>query len=175
MSAILTDAALPGVARVEPAAGDDLRQYGVLPWRVGRKGDLRILLVTGRGRPGWGVPGGLPVEGRAPFMSAALDAFEEAGIIGDIDPRPLADYRYPRPGDDGTARRCRVTVFAMRVRGTLSHWKERGERQRRWFAAAEAADVMEHAELAGIVRQLASRPQAPMDAAGRLSLSIGAP
>lgn len=166
MSAILTDIA---PERAEAA----LQQYGVLPWRVGRKGDLRILLVSARARQGWGVPKGWPVEGRAPFMSAALDAFEEAGIVGDIDPRPLTDYRYPRSGEDEAARICRVTLFAMRVRGTLSHWKERGERQRRWFAAAEAADRIEDVELARFVRVLASRPGVPTDGAGRLALAGG--
>lgn len=157
--------------RNAPAQGDPCQQYGVLPWRLGRDGDLRILLITGRGQGGWGVPKGWPVEGRVPFMSAALDAFEEAGIIGDIDPRPLVDYRYARDGDEAEPGPCRVTLFAMRVRGTLSHWKEQALRQRRWFAAEEAVDRLESPELAGFLRRLSSAPLAVTDAAGRLAVA----
>lgn len=150
---------------------DDHQQYGVLPWRIGRQGELRILLITDRDGQRWGVPKGSPAEGRAPFMSAALDAFEEAGIIGDVDPRPLTDYGYSRLRDDGSRLACRVTLFAMRVRGTLLHWKERNERQRRWFNADEAADRMANVELAGFVRRLISQPQQLTDAAGRLAVA----
>lgn len=150
---------------------EERAQYGVLPWRVGRRGDLRILLITDRDRAEWGVPKGWPVEGRVPFMSAALDAFEEAGIIGDIDSRPLTDYTHVRQHDDGTQLACRVTLFAMRVRGTLLQWKEGSERQRRWFAADEAADRIENVELARFVRKLASGQRALTDGAGRLAMA----
>lgn len=149
------------------------QQYGVLPWRIGRQGDLRILLITDRDRHGWGVPKGTPAEGRVPFMSAALDAYEEAGIIGDIDPRPLTDYSYLRLEDNGTQLRCNVTLFAMRVRGTLLHWREQSERERRWFAVADAADRLANVELATFVRQLTYHPQALTDSAGRLAVPGG--
>lgn len=171
MTAIVTGHA---PQRVEQVPDNDHRQYGVLPWRIGRHGDLRILLITDRDGHGWGVPKGWPVEGRVPFMSAALDAFEEAGIIGDIDPRPLTGYGYARLADDGSRLACRVTLFAMRVRGTLLHWKERDERQRRWFGVSEAADRLANIELAGFVRQLTSHPQTLTDAAGRLAVAGGA-
>lgn len=134
------------------------QQYGVLPWRVGRRGDLRVLLITDRSQLNWGVPKGWPDAGRPPFMSAAFDAFEEAGIIGDIDPQPVTDYGYTSPDRNGASLAHRVTLFAMQVRGTLLHWKEHGQRQRRWFSASEAADRLENTELAGFVRQLVSSP-----------------
>ena len=171
MTAILAN---PVPQHLEDLPRNDHLQYGVLPWRIGRQGGLRILLITDRDGNGWGVPKGWPVEGRVPFMSAALDAFEEAGIIGDIDPRPLTDYGYSRLGDDGSRLACRVTLFAMRVRGTLLHWKERGERQRRWFDASEAADRLANIELARFVRKLTAHPQPLTDASGRLAIAGGA-
>jgi predicted NUDIX family NTP pyrophosphohydrolase len=127
-------------------------QHGVLPWRDGRRTGLRILLVKSGDEAGWSVPLGAPVEGRAPFLSAALHAFEEAGIIGEIDTVPLSEYRRGGTGD-------RVVVHAMQVRGTLSHWKRQHERQRQWFAPAEAADRVDDAGLAELIRSLADQPQ----------------
>lgn len=166
MTAMLTHTT---AQHVEGPLDDDHQQYGVLPWRIGRQGNLRILLITDRDGRDWGVPKGSPAQGRVPFMSAALDAFEEAGVIGDIDPRPLTDYGYSRLADDGSRLACRVTLFAMRVRGTLLQWKERNERQRRWFDAREAADRLANIELAGFIRQLTSHPRTLTDAAGRLA------
>ncbi len=127
-------------------------QHGVLPWRDERRTGLRILLVKSDDEAGWSVPLGAPVEGRAPFLSAALHAFEEAGIIGEIDTAPLIDYRRNGTGD-------RVVLHAMQVRGTLSHWKRRHERQRQWFAPAEAADRVDDAGLVELIRSLAEQPQ----------------
>lgn len=158
---------------IECAERNDQQQYGVLPWRMGRQGDMRVLLITDRNQKNWGVPKGWPVEGRVPFMSAALDAFEEAGIIGDIDPQPLTHYGYASQASDGTSLAHHVTLFAMRVRGTLLHWKEHGQRQRRWFSASEAADRLENTELAGFVRQLVTSPGPLIDSAGRLTVNGG--
>jgi len=130
-----------------PAAGPASR-YGVVPWRLARRSGLRIMLVAGPERDGWSVPAGPAIDGRAPFLAAALAAFEEAGIIGDIDTAPLerAD------GEDG------LILFAMNVRGTLSHWKRQEERQRGWFSPAEAADRLGDPALAALMRSIAERP-----------------
>lgn len=142
----------------DPQPGHEPRQqYGVLPWRIDRRGNLRVMLITSRRRTRWIVPRGWPVKGRAPFMSAALEAFEEAGIIGDIRPTPLTHFHYLKEEGDGP-RELRVTLFGMEVRGTLSHWRERDERQRRWFSLEEAADRLGDVELARFVRQLAAEP-----------------
>lgn len=150
------------------------QQYGVLPWREGRHGDLRILLITERNKPDWRVPRGWPIRGRVPFMSAALDAFEEAGIIGDIDPQPLTNYLHSGLDTKGAGFSCRVTLFAMRVRGTLLHWKEKNERQRRWFGVEEAASRLKNAELAGFLRNLGQhQPLALTQANGHLPSLTG--
>lgn len=153
-----------------PAAAGEavLWQVGVLPWKITRKKGLRVLLITSRTRGRWIVPKGWPEEARAPFMSAALEAFEEAGVIGDIHPAPLTDYRSLKIDDDGMAHPCRVTLFAMQVRGTLTHWKEQDQRKRRWFGLAEAAERLDDAELAAFVERLASAPEQLTDRAGRL-------
>lgn len=127
--------------------------HGVLPWRQARKTGLRILLVKSEDDALWSVPLGAPVEGRAPFLSAALHAFEDAGVIGDIETSPLIDYcRGDAPGG-------RVILHAMRVRGTLSHWKRRNRRLRQWFAPAEAAERLHDGRLAGLIRALGAEPQ----------------
>lgn len=156
MISVLTNAA---PQHIECAGYSNHQQYGVLPWRIGRQRDLRVLLITDRSQQNWGVPKGWPGEERVPFISAAFNAFGEAGIIGDIDPQPITDYGYASPGHSGTNLAHHVTLFAMRVRGTLLHWKDYGQRQRRWFSASEAADRLENSELAGFVRQLVASPQ----------------
>lgn len=127
------------------SAGDIASRYGVVPWRLARRSGLRVLLVAGPEGDGWSVPAGPSVDGRAPFLAAALAAFEEAGIIGDIDTAPLE-----QAGG--------LVLFAMNVRGTLSHWKRQEERQRGWFSPEEAADRLDDPALAAVMRALAERP-----------------
>jgi predicted NUDIX family NTP pyrophosphohydrolase len=135
------------------------QQYGVLPWRKDRQGRLRALLVTSRGRGRWIVPKGWPIEDRAPYLSAALEAFEEAGVIGDIRTHPLVSYHYVKQGADGSRQRRRVTLFGLRVRGTLTNWPERGQRRRQWFDLDEAADIVADPELAHAIRRIRAAPQ----------------
>lgn len=134
-------------------------QVGVLPWRVQRNGEMRILLITSRGRGRWIVPKGWPVKGSPLLVAASREAFEEAGVIGDLSPAPVTTYRYQKVLDDGSQARCRVAVFAMNVRGTLSHWREKGQRKRQWFSLEQAADRLNDAELAAFVRTLDDQPE----------------
>lgn len=138
----------------------ELQQVGVLPWRLRRDGEPKVLLITSRRQGRWIVPKGWPIKGRSPVASASREAFEEAGVIGDISPSPVTSYRYMKALDDGSHVPCRVTVFGMKVRGTLSHWREQAQRQRRWFSLTAAADRLSDAELAAFVRTLDAAPEA---------------
>ncbi|MGQ3214528.1 MAG: NUDIX hydrolase [Shinella sp.] len=138
---------------------DELQQVGVLPWRIRRDGEPKVLLITSRRRGRWIVPKGWPMKGYSPLVAASREAFEEAGIIGDISPMPVTTYHYMKVLDDGSQAPCRVAVFGMNVRGTLTHWREKGQRQRRWFPLKAAADRLDDVELAAFVRTLDTTPE----------------
>ena len=150
----------PGADQRPGLCSDEvMQQYGVLPWRIDRGGAMQVLLITSRRRGRWIVPRGWLAKGRPPYQSAALEAFEEAGVIGDIHSHPMACYHYLKEGKDGSLQRCRVTLFSLQVRGTLTNWPERGQRKRRWFALDEAAGMVDDAELAQVIRSVCARPQ----------------
>ncbi|HVK90927.1 MAG TPA: NUDIX hydrolase [Mycoplana sp.] len=138
---------------------NELQQVGVLPWRIRRDGEARILLITSRERGRWIVPKGWPIKEQTALVAASREAFEEAGIIGDISPAPVTTYRYMKVLNDGSQVPCRVAVFGMNVRGTLIHWREKGQRQRRWFSVEAAADKLDDVELAAFVRALDTAPE----------------
>lgn len=136
------------------AQADISRQYGALSWRLCRNGALRILLVTSRRTRRWIIPKGWPMDDRAPFMTASLEAFEEAGVIGDVSTQPLTHFDYDKVDKDGGLIPCRVDVFDLKVQGTLTHWKERKQRSRRWFSPQEAAEKLSDPGLAAFVHGL---------------------
>lgn len=148
-------------------AKDELDQVGVLPWRIGKDGKARILLITSRRRRRWIIPKGWPMEGYPPFVAASREAFEEAGIVGDISSSPVMAYRYMKVLGDGEEVACRVQVFGMNVRGTLSHWREMAQRKRRWFSPEAAADTLDDADLAAFVRGFPVIPDGCLESSDR--------
>jgi len=109
------------------------KQSGVIPYR--RSGDsIEILIITSRKRKRWVIPKGVIEPGLTPIQSAAAEAFEEAGLRGNIDPKAVGEYDYNKWG--GT---CHVRVFLMEVIDVLDTWPEDSIRSRRWTTVDEAA------------------------------------
>lgn len=131
-----------------------LLQYGALPWRVGRCGNVRTLLITSRRRGRWIVPKGWLERGTSPTQSAAREAYEEAGVIGKIHATPLGRYSYLKQRDDGSSDLCDVSLFGLRVRGTLINWPEKGQRQRRWCTLAEASELVDEPQLKQLLKSV---------------------
>lgn len=129
-------------------------QVAALPYR--RKGDLEILLITSRETRRWVIPKGWPMEDRSPARAAEREAFEEAGLKGEIKSKPLGAYSYVKQKADGEAVDCRVAVFPMQVRGQAKDWPEKGQRELRWFRAAEAAEAVDEPELRDLIRRFAA-------------------
>lgn len=128
-----------------------IRQYGALPFRPGPNGDVEILLITSRETRRWVVPRGNPIAGLSPPLSAAQEAFEEAGIYGDVEIDPLGRYRYDKRRPSGDIDEAEVELFPMRVVEILDDWPEKAQRERRWFSRQEAAAAVDEADLAALI------------------------
>jgi 8-oxo-dGTP pyrophosphatase MutT (NUDIX family) len=130
------------------------RQYGALPFRVSAEGDVSIMLVTTRGSGRWIVPKGWPIPHLRPREVAAREAYEEAGLVGEmVGKKALGRFTYQKSGG-GQAIQCEVKVFAMEIHHQLPDWPERAERETRWFAPAAAAALVEEAALASLLLAL---------------------
>jgi 8-oxo-dGTP pyrophosphatase MutT (NUDIX family) len=131
-------------------------QYAALPYRRRSGLSLEVLLVTSRETRRWVIPKGWPVEKLAPHESAALEAMEEAGLLGGISKRPIGCYGYRKRLSTGSIVSCQVTVFALEVKKQLPSWPEKNQRRTRWFKADVAAKAVKEPELRAILRNLNS-------------------
>ncbi len=136
--------------------GKGNQQYAALPWRMGRKG-LEVLLITSRDTGRWVIPKGWPMDGKAPHEAAAQEAFEEAGVLGEVSAQALGAYPYGKRLKSGDVRACMVEVFALKVGRHKRVWPEKAQRRRSWFAAEDAAERVDEPELAELIRAFATR------------------
>jgi 8-oxo-dGTP pyrophosphatase MutT (NUDIX family) len=109
--------------------------------------DGRVCLVTSSSGKRWVVPKGLIDEGKSVGEMALQEAWEEAGIVGVLDSKPVGTYLYAKYG--GT---CHVTVFLMQVTEVADDWPERSFRERRWVRPAEAVRLVDDEGLRLVLR-----------------------
>lgn len=131
-----------------------IRQIAALPYRaVGSTlyAPVQMLLVTSRRTGRWIIPKGNIERGVAPHDCAAVEAVEEAGVVGTICPVPIGGYRYRKLLADGTLVPTQVEVFALAVAEELPSWKEQTQRERRWFTQASAAEAVDGPELRDLI------------------------
>ncbi len=114
------------------------KQYAALPVS-NEAGNLKVMLVTSRGTGRWIIPKGQPERKLKPFEVAAKEAYEEAGLVGQVRQRAVGTYRSVKGRRDGTAEPCLVKVYLLEVECQLDDWPEKGEREIAWFSPAQAA------------------------------------
>lgn len=151
---------LPSRFPYPPPDGDEWRdrpayyytQSSVLPYRV-REGQVEILIIRSSGDKHWVVPKGIADPGHSLQSSAAKEAWEEAGVEGEVSGESLGSYSYPKWGS-----RCTVTVFPMEVRHLVAEeaWQER-HRGRQWVSAQAAAVMLRQPALRPMVLALEQR------------------
>jgi 8-oxo-dGTP pyrophosphatase MutT (NUDIX family) len=130
-----------------------LQQNAALPWRMAE--GLEILLITSRETRRWVIPKGWPMPGHDAAESAAQEAYEEAGVRGQMTAKAIGHYGYSKRLRGGAKMRFRVDVFAMEVTEILDLWPEAHERTRQWLSPAEAAVHVNEPELAILIRTFA--------------------
>ena len=114
------------------------KQFGVLALR--RRGDTAwVMLITSRGTRRWIIPKGNPERGKSGAAVGAIEAFEEAGLIGEVWNKPIGSYLSPKHLPSGKVVTCLIEVYRMDVEQVLDDWPERGQRDRAWYSLDEAA------------------------------------
>lgn len=123
---------------VEPLFGEHGRQVAALCWRMTTRG-LEVLLITSLNSKRWIVPKGWLEADLTPAENAAREAFEEAGVIGEVSAEPIGSYYYlkDRKGRGGFP--CSADVFALAVTSQLDDWPEKDVRKLLWLPPEEAA------------------------------------
>lgn len=128
-------------------------QVAAIPARVTEDGSMEVLLVTSRETRRWIAPKGWTMKGISDNRAAEIEAREEAGIRGSAFAFPIGAYSYWKLSSTAS-RLTRVHVYVMRVERELRSWKEKDQRERRWFEAAEAAECVSELELKSLLKCL---------------------
>ena len=125
------------------------QQYAALPW-IDLPSGRHVLLVTSRDSGRWLIPKGWPMKARRGHEVAEMEAFEEAGVSGEVDLRPCGNYTYRKKLHFFTHVICSVDVFPLHVTQQRLRWRERHQRRLQWFPLKEAAALVREPELAAI-------------------------
>lgn len=130
-----------------------LQQVAALVYRRD-VGALRILVITSRGTGRWIIPKGWPQVGRTLAETALCEAYEEAGVRGEVAPAPIGSFRYCKTDlpPERINQFC-AAVFAVQFTGQEQDWPERHQRICEWVSPEEAANRVEESELKQILRQ----------------------
>ncbi|MGV8854148.1 MAG: NUDIX hydrolase [Devosia sp.] len=130
------------------------RQVGALPYAV-VDGRLSVLLITSRRSGRWIFPKGAIEPELSASQSAALEALEEAGVIGQIEDNPIGSYRTGSDIDGSSL--VDVDIYPLLVQTQLDEWKERRQRLRHWAVVSEAQRLLADPALGRIAVALARR------------------
>ena len=130
-----------------------LQQVAALVHR-GDMGALKVLVITSRGTGRWIIPKGWPQVGRTLAETALCEAYEEAGIRGEVSPTPIGTFCYCKT--DLPPERINqfiAAVFTVQFTRQEKDWPERAQRICEWVSPQEAACRVEETELKQILNQ----------------------
>lgn len=130
------------------------RQCAALPFKE-EGGETLVMLITSWETGRWILPKGWAEKRLTEAELAAKEAYEEAGIIGDVSPAPISCYHYTKRMEVEN-RECAVNVYPLRVTQLLDVWKEAHQRRREWFTLPQAALHVDDGELVTILLSLAA-------------------
>lgn len=126
-------------------------QYAALPWRRTADGGIEVLLISSRETRRWVIPKGWPMKQVKSPDCAAREAFEEAGVVGEIRRKKVGVFHYGKRLSTGRLQPVRVNVFALQVTKEHEDFPEIGQRDRLWASTVEASALVEEAELKAII------------------------
>jgi len=129
------------------AGSNEVRQSAAIPIKAGQ-----VCLVTSASGKRWVIPKGCLEPGKTASEIALQEAWEEAGLVGLLQPEPVGSYLYEKLGNTH-----HVLVFVLQVTEMAEVWPEDGWRQRIWLKPAQAVNRLEDPGLCEIIRGTLTR------------------
>jgi 8-oxo-dGTP pyrophosphatase MutT (NUDIX family) len=126
-----------GAVKNEALFREHGKQVAALCWRLGKHG-LEVLLITSLNSRRWILPKGWPETELTAAENAAREAFEEAGVTGNIASSPIGHYHYLKERREGGGIPISVDVFTLAVGKQFDDWPEKGLRTLAWLPLNEA-------------------------------------
>lgn len=123
-------------------ASGTLLQAAAIPIKSGQ-----VCVVSSRNGKRWVIPKGCLEPGKTASEIALQEAWEEAGLVGVLQPDPVGSYLYDKAGVT-----CHVLVFVLNVTQICEHWPEEEFRERHWLTPAQAVARIEDRGLREIIR-----------------------
>ena len=123
-----------------------LKQSAVVPF-ISKNGVTEVVLVRSSSNKNWVIPKGGIEDLMSPEDSAAKEAFEEAGVVGDVSNEVFAEYKYTKRGGV-----CHVKVYPLAVSKILVEWDEMNKRKRCVVKVGKAIGLIKK-EQKGILRK----------------------
>lgn len=127
-----------------PSTSSWIQQAAAIPLRSGE-----ICLVRSSSGKCWVVPKGCLEDGKSAEAIALQEAWEEAGLLGEVASGPVGTYFHDKYG--GT---CRVEVFLMHVTVVADDYPEAYLRKRRWVTPAQALRRVDNPGLRAVLRRV---------------------
>jgi 8-oxo-dGTP pyrophosphatase MutT (NUDIX family) len=115
-------------------------KWGVIPYRVLESGKIEVLIISTR-RKHWSLPKGNLIKNIGPQRTALLEAYEEAGIDGSLQPKPILC---------SMGRTC-IYFFPMEVKKVYQDWPEANFRKRKWIQLTKARGMLHHRAMSKIL------------------------
>ncbi len=121
----------------------------------GKGDDKEVLMITSRGTGRWIIPKGWPMRGLDDHEAALQEAWEEAGVRKSAaKPDPIGTYTYDKVQESGWSYPVETLVYSVKVNDLAETFPEMDERDRKWMAPQEAANLVHEEELKAILKQL---------------------
>lgn len=132
-----------------------VQQCAVIAYRH-RKQKLQIALVTSLETRRWVLPKGNIERGLSARASAGLEAFEEAGLEGDVAKNRIGTYEYEKSEIKGGGLR-EVSVFPMVVSRIRRDWPEKSMRRRKWMTIDDAMSAVDERGLKNLIAEFGEK------------------
>jgi 8-oxo-dGTP pyrophosphatase MutT (NUDIX family) len=119
-----------------------IRQAAAIPVRDGR-----VCLVTSSSGTRWVIPKGHLEPDKTAGQVALQEAWEEAGLVGILQPEPVGTYLYEK-----FSNLYLVTVFVLQVTEASEAWPEGALRKRAWLKPDTAVARVQEPGLRHLIR-----------------------
>jgi len=100
------------------------------------------------------------MKGKKPYEAAQIEAFEEAGALGEISKKSIGSFDYFKR-QESYFELCTVKVFPMRFVEQSENWREFGQRTAKWVEPDKAAELVHEPGLKTILSEFLGRLEHP--------------